>query len=273
MPPQLDVGEGGGALPATRRDRKRRQLENMIGYVDALTRPGDTVVDFCCGGGHQSLPLAWLRQDVQFVLIDRKKRSLDVGRQRVDALGLSNVRFICGDVSDFVEPFDVGLSLHSCGSASDDVLDLCVARGAAFVVSPCCIGAVARETTWNETSEYPRSSALRAARSRRDYLELAAAADTNQTSLGAKGDPPSSLVNRRLCKTLVEADRLARAREGGYDTLLALMVPPSASPKNDILVGWPAASAAGGGEWQPRGDRLDRTVCGQPWIRPGAGWT
>lgn len=38
-------------------------------------------------------------------------------------------------------PFDVGLALHACGNATDATLQLALAAGAAFIVSPCCVGA------------------------------------------------------------------------------------------------------------------------------------
>ena len=45
----------------------------MTLLVAALVRPGDVVVDFCAGGGHQSLPLAYalraVEPPVRFVLV------------------------------------------------------------------------------------------------------------------------------------------------------------------------------------------------------------
>ena len=77
LPAALDVGDdGGGGLPEARRARKRQQLENVMWYVDRLARPGDVVVDFCSGCGHQSIPVAYLRRDVTFVLLDKKRWSL-----------------------------------------------------------------------------------------------------------------------------------------------------------------------------------------------------
>lgn len=44
---------------------------------------------------------------------------------------------------------------------------------------------------------------------------------------------------RRVCKSVVEEDRRCEAEERGYAAHLLLMQPSTASPKNDILVGWP----------------------------------
>jgi methylase of polypeptide subunit release factors len=43
------------------------------------------VVDFCCGGAHQSLPLAFRFPDATFILLDAKRRSLDVAEERIKA--------------------------------------------------------------------------------------------------------------------------------------------------------------------------------------------
>ena len=52
---------------------------------------------------------------------------------------------------------------------------------------------------------------------------------------------------RRLCKSLVEHDRNLRAAERGYEVRLVVMQPPSATPKNDVLVGWKATATTPGG--------------------------
>ena len=240
LPAALDVGaDGGGGLPEDRRARKREQLENVMSYVDALASPGDVVVDFCAGCGHQSLPLAYVRRDVTFVLVDKKARSLAVAARRAASLGLTNVRCVDGLVGDFDEPFDVGIALHACGGATEDVLATCVDARAALVVAPCCVGAVRH---WCGT--YPRSRALRAAGvSPEAYGDLAKAADTNASTRDAKGEPPTRLARRRLCKSVVEADRLRRCVEAGYDGALVLMDPPTCTPKNDMIVAWPASSS------------------------------
>ena len=45
------------------------------------------------------------------------------------------------------------------------------------------------------------------------YAELAKAADTNASTRDLRGEPPKHLPRRRLCKSVVEADRLARCVE------------------------------------------------------------
>jgi hypothetical protein len=45
-----------------------------------------------------------------------------------------------GMIEAFDLSFDVALALHACGNATDHVLQLAAAQGAAFIVSPCCVG-------------------------------------------------------------------------------------------------------------------------------------
>ncbi|KAJ1425444.1 hypothetical protein B484DRAFT_420165, partial [Ochromonadaceae sp. CCMP2298] len=129
------------------------------------------VVDFCCGCGHQSIPLALLFPQVQFVLLDAKQRSLDVARARVQRLGLRNVTFFLGFVEDFASPFTLGLALHACGAASDMVQAKCIAAQAAYVLIPCCVGKVNLSCiTYPRSSTYCGISAV-------EYRSLAKAAD------------------------------------------------------------------------------------------------
>ena len=86
------------------------------------------------------MPLAAMLPHCTVTIVELKARSLEIARGRAAAAGLTNVRFVCGDLGAFDEPFDVGLALHACGTASDLVLRACVAARACFVVCPCCTG-------------------------------------------------------------------------------------------------------------------------------------
>ena len=138
----------GGGVPRARGARKREQLRNVFLFVAPLLRrkPTAKVVDFGCGGGHQTLPLAYHFPDATFVLVDAKARSLEVAERRAAAAGLRNVRCVLGFIEDFDEDFDVGVALRACGGASDAAMDKCVEVNAAYVVAPCCVGKIARET-------------------------------------------------------------------------------------------------------------------------------
>ena len=99
--------------------------------------------------------------------------------------------------------------------------------------------------------------ALRAARAEK-RLRRRPGAPRASAAVSAERD-----AQRRACKLLIESDRLAAAREAGYRTWLARMHPGSCTPKNDVLVGVFAETAAlavergaSGGEAAARARRL-----------------
>eukprot|EP00937_MAST-01D_sp_MAST-1D-sp2_P007389 g7389.t1 len=201
--------------------------------------------------------------DGRFVLLDAKQRSLDIARRRVADAGLRNVVCVQGYVEEYdhgARPFDLGLALHACGDASDAVLERCVAAGASYVVCPCCVGKLQHGRLF----DYPRSAALRGALTAQEYDALARAADHQHehgdtlraaaASDGRGGDAAAAraarrLRGRRMCKSVVECDRNALARESGYVARVVVMHPPTATPKNDIIVGWlPPRDTEGGAQ-------------------------
>ena len=101
-----------------------------------------------------------------------KQRSLDLAVTRAAAAGLTNVQTWCGDITEYDEPFGLGLALHACGEASDLAMRACVEAGARFVVSPCCVGKLSGSALdpykFNATGgnvgriAYPRSKAVAA---------------------------------------------------------------------------------------------------------------
>ena len=83
----------GGGIPEERRDRKTRQVENMVIPACAIIEHFATrinrnkikrlkVVEFCGGSGYVLLPLAQLYPHVDFVLIDNKAKSIQIARER-----------------------------------------------------------------------------------------------------------------------------------------------------------------------------------------------
>jgi SAM-dependent methyltransferase len=98
------------------------------------------IVDFGCGTGNLLLPLAALFPSCTFTGVDMKPAALQLLQQRAAAAGLSNVAVFEGMIEQYCQPFDVALGLHACGNATDHVLQMAVHCGAAFVVSPCCVG-------------------------------------------------------------------------------------------------------------------------------------
>ena len=71
--------------------------------------------------------------------------------------GLRNVYFFQCNLDYFRGAFDVGVSLHACGVATDLVLRACLANNACFVSCPCCYGSLQE----NHVLAYPKSRLFR----------------------------------------------------------------------------------------------------------------
>jgi len=229
LPPGVDPSSGN--LPSDRALRKRQQIENMMIHIDRLLPEHGVAVDFCAGGGHVGLVLAMLRPDARVVLLDRKPISLAFAQRRITELNLRNVKIVQGEVEEYKEAFDLGTALHSCGTATDLVLDKCVGASAAYVLCPCCFGFMADLAHDSESEDrgksvgFPRSSVFRASGLTEDHYHVLAAAADTQASCG------------RLSMSLVDMDRNLFMEENGYDTKLLRMSPESCSPKNEMLIG------------------------------------
>ena len=78
------------------------------------------VLDMCCGTGSSGISVSIKNPRVQVVGLDRSKSMLLKARQKVNSLGLNNVKLICRDATDTglkSEIFDsiiIGLALHEC---------------------------------------------------------------------------------------------------------------------------------------------------------------
>ncbi len=78
------------------------------------------VLDMCCGTGSNGINVAIKNPNVTVVGLDRSKSMLLKARQKVNSLGLNNVKLICRDATDTglkSEIFDyiiIGLALHEC---------------------------------------------------------------------------------------------------------------------------------------------------------------
>jgi len=142
------------------------------------------IVDFGGGTGHLAVPLALLLPHCDVVCVDLKKWSLDLLHRRVDGSladstngnngsttstqqhqkqhnnshklplqstqiqtsgVLPNLSTYHGSIQTYPHNFDIGVSLHACGEASDWVLRKCLESEANFIVCSCCCGKLRRE--------------------------------------------------------------------------------------------------------------------------------
>eukprot|EP00571_Detonula_confervacea_P003938 CAMPEP_0172326344 /NCGR_PEP_ID=MMETSP1058-20130122/56226_1 /TAXON_ID=83371 /ORGANISM="Detonula confervacea, Strain CCMP 353" /LENGTH=635 /DNA_ID=CAMNT_0013043101 /DNA_START=42 /DNA_END=1949 /DNA_ORIENTATION=- len=236
------------------------------------------IVDFAGGTGHLAVPLALLLPHCEVICLDLKKWSLDLMHRRVDGTlnedndmtnknahdnshklpcqsnnvqtskVLPNLSTYHGSIQTYPHNFDVGVSLHACGEASDWVLRKCLQQKACWVVCSCCCGKLRREalnpyvfqsTGGNEKEiHYPQSkvfaslggdsnacdddninrldvsvadndSNTQQPMSAAMFDQLARAADYSE--LGDVRKPRNAC--RRAAKSLVEWDRLLFAKE------------------------------------------------------------
>jgi hypothetical protein len=75
-----------------------------------------------------------------FVGVDLKPTAIEILEQRAVDARLANVRKCLTSIEAYTESFDIALSLHACGPASDAVLQAALDQQATFFISPCCVG-------------------------------------------------------------------------------------------------------------------------------------
>lgn len=68
--------------------------------------PGSEVLDFGCGGGFPSMPLAVMFPEVKFHLVDRVGKKLHVAADVASRLGLNNITVQHGDIREVKGNFD-----------------------------------------------------------------------------------------------------------------------------------------------------------------------
>jgi tRNA/tmRNA/rRNA uracil-C5-methylase (TrmA/RlmC/RlmD family) len=91
----------GGQLPIKRAEKKCQQLESLALAVVKLIKERPLsknlrIVDFCSGGGHLAILLAYLMPHLEVYLVENKPESLERALNRVQQLQLKNCRFFQG---------------------------------------------------------------------------------------------------------------------------------------------------------------------------------
>ncbi|XP_052459047.1 glutathione S-transferase C-terminal domain-containing protein-like [Carassius gibelio] len=219
-----------GKMSDARAVRKQQQLNNLLAVVKELARPGHTVVDFCSGGGHVGIVLAYTLPKCQVILIENKEESLVRARERSAQLGLTNIGFVQANLDYFTGNFNIGVALHACGVATDMVLDRCLQARAGFVISPCCYGFIQNTLKF----KFPKSARFTETLSYKEHMILCRFADQTAINL-----PPERRLIGKRCMGLVDLDRSWAAETHGYSVRVMTMVPEGCSPKNNMLVGIP----------------------------------
>lgn len=198
LPPSARVGgtHPGQLAKPDRAKRKEQQLQSMLRCILPLIpstklQSSDidddepfTIVDFGGGSGHLGIPLALLLPTCRIVVVDLRKRSLDLMHQKVELVVqeigtdpvyaskyqsksnatmnvpgndsafascgrdgiLENLFTFHGPVEQYTQSFDMALALHLCGEATDVTLRKAVSvQATAIVVAPCCVGKLSQQ--------------------------------------------------------------------------------------------------------------------------------
>ena len=199
--------------------------------------------------------------------------SSSVSAVREDLLQLISTKDEEEAETDVLHACSAILSLHACGAASDLAIAAAVSRSLPFCVSPCCIGKVnrARTRSFSTTSNpnfmpsmtkersatpseitYPRSKLLSNEKlDPDDYGLILSSADYSAPDVRYGSDIDLSgfdmeKVNRgRRSKLIVETDRLAYAKEHGYNVRM-VEIPRMGPlyPKRELLLGAKAGTSA-----------------------------
>ncbi|XP_021700313.1 glutathione S-transferase C-terminal domain-containing protein homolog isoform X1 [Aedes aegypti] len=229
----LDAKPEGGKLPTKRIDRKTHQLECLANEVIALAKPGHIIVDFCSGTGHLGILLAFLLPKCTIYLLENKEESQQLAMDRVRRLGLKNVVYFRCNLDYFKAPFDIGVSLHACGVATDIVLEKCFAHRAKFVCCPCCYGKLYEF----DRIRYPRSRVFQESELLlKEYLCLAHCADQTHDLDNSRTNVEKSHQGF-YCMDIIDKDRLLQAEELGYSVTHKRLKPENCTPKNRLLIG------------------------------------
>jgi hypothetical protein len=289
LPPAARVQ--GNGLRSVRKEQQLRSLLQcvvaMLPHDSALHHPY-SIVDFGGGSGHLSIPLALLFPHCQVVVVDLKAPSLRLVHEKAlrfsdtkcdeecfmypkktdvtehdhtkrACRGIPNLFTYHGSMERYPDHFDLGVSLHACGEASDLVLRACARVNAQMVVAPCCVGKLNRRVlnpyVYHATGEniptiaYPQSLAFQnIILAPEDWDAIAKAADYSDWD----EMKISRNATRRTAKALLETDRLLFLQEQyQYCTALVRMDPWEASPKHDILLAWHIGCGEKADHWSP----------------------
>ena len=147
----LGVMTAEGKVVASRYS-KFRQITRFLEFVDdvlpyvVVEGQPVRVADFGCGKSYLTFAVHYFLTEIKHVPcqiegLDLKKDVIDFCNQTADKLGLKNLNFRVGNISDYTgeaDP-DIVMTLHACDTATDFALQYAVGRNAKAILSvPCC---------------------------------------------------------------------------------------------------------------------------------------
>ncbi len=120
-------------------------VDDVLPYVVSQDQPV-RVADFGCGKSYLTFAVHYFLTEIKKVPcqiegLDLKKDVIDFCNQTAQKLGLENLNFRVGNISDYsgaADP-DIVMTLHACDTATDFALQYAVGRNAKAILSvPCC---------------------------------------------------------------------------------------------------------------------------------------
>ena len=142
---------------------KFRQINRFLEFVDdilpSVVTEGQPVriADFGCGKSYLTFAVHYFLTEIKKLPcriegLDLKKDVIDFCNQTAQKLGLENLNFRVGNISDYsgTEDPDIVMTLHACDTATDFALKYAVNRNAKAILSvPCCQHQINTELTNN----------------------------------------------------------------------------------------------------------------------------
>mgnify|MGYP003571335585 CR=1 FL=1 len=167
----LGVMTDEGKVISSRYD-KFRQINRFLEFIDdilpevqdQITAEGGhpvRIADFGCGKSYLTFAVHYFLTEIKKIPceiegLDLKKDVIDYCNQIVEKLGLKNLAFNTGDISEYSgrsNP-DIVITLHACDTATDYALKYAVSHEAKAILSvPCCQHQVNKQLEKAEKSE------------------------------------------------------------------------------------------------------------------------
>ena len=150
----LGIMNAQGKVIAAKYD-KFRQINRFLEFVDdildeVIAQKNDgspvRIADFGCGKSYLTFAVHYFLTQVRHIPcdiegLDLKKDVIDYCNQITKKLGLENLVFHTGNISDYSgkNAPDIVITLHACDTATDFALEYACERGAKAILSvPCC---------------------------------------------------------------------------------------------------------------------------------------
>ena len=169
----LGVMTSEGKVVASRYS-KFRQINRFLEFVDDVlpyvVNEGQPVrvADFGCGKSYLTFAVHYFLTEIKKVPcqiegLDLKQDVIDFCNQTADKLGLENLNFRVGNISDYsgtADP-DIVMTLHACDTATDFALEYAVNHNAKAILSvPCCQHQINTQITKNRKGKIKQDDSL-----------------------------------------------------------------------------------------------------------------